>query len=100
MSSRNLILLLSALEVLAILPIASVPALLPDFIAAWGLTNAEAGWLAGVYYLGYMLVVAPAVTLTDRFDARIVFAIGCALTGLFTLAFAIFADGFWSGFVL
>ena len=99
MSSRQLILLLSALEVLAILPIASVPALLPDFIAAWNLTNAEAGWLAGVYYFGYMLLVAPAVTLTDRFDARVIFALGCAVTGLATLAFAFLADGFWSGFV-
>ncbi len=99
MSSRQLILLLSALEVLAILPIASVPALLPDFIAAWDLTNTEAGWVAGVYYLGYMLLVAPAVTLTDRYDARLVFALGCAVTGLATLAFAAFADGFWSGFV-
>lgn len=100
MSSRQLILLLSALEVLAILPIASVPALLTDFIAAWGLTNTEAGWLAGVYYLGYMLLVAPAVTLTDRYDARTIFALGCAVTGTFTLAFAFFADGFWSGFML
>lgn len=99
MSSRHLILLLSALEVLAILPIASVPALLPDFIAAWGLTNTEAGWVAGVYYLGYMLLVAPAVTLTDRYDARIVFVLGCAVTGIATLAFAAFADGFWSGFI-
>ena len=39
MASRNLIFLISALEVLAILPIASFPALMPDFIAAWGLTN-------------------------------------------------------------
>ncbi len=100
MSSRQLIFLLSALEVLAILPIASVPALLPDFIADWNLTNTEAGWLAGVYYFGYMLLVAPAVTITDRYDARIIFVIGCAVTGLLTLAFAIFADGFWSGFVL
>lgn len=100
MSSRQLILLLSALEVLAILPIASVPALLPDFIAAWNLSNTEAGWLAGVYYFGYMLLVAPAVTITDRYDARNVFVIGCAVTGLFTLAFAVFADGFWSGFIL
>ncbi|WP_370156765.1 MFS transporter [Ferrovibrio sp.] len=100
MSSRQLILLLSALEVLAILPIASFPALLPDFIAAWDLTNTEAGWIAGVYYLGYMLLVTPAVTLTDRYDARLVFVIGCTVTGLSTLAFAAFADGFWSGFLL
>ncbi|MFN4163758.1 MAG: MFS transporter [Ferrovibrio sp.] len=100
MSSRRLILLLSALEVLAILPIASFPALLPDFIAVWGLTNTEAGWIAGVYYLGYMLLVTPAVMLTDRIDARLIFIIGSAVTGISTLAFAAFADGFWSGLLL
>lgn len=100
MSSRQLILLLSALEVLAILPIASFPALMPDFISAWELTNTEAGWIAGVYYLGYMLLVTPAVTLTDRYDARLIFVLGCAVTGISTIAFALFADGFWSGFIL
>jgi MFS family permease len=100
MSSRRLILLLSALEVLAILPIASFPALLPDFIAVWGLTNTEAGWIAGVYYLGYMLLVTPAVMLTDRIDARLIFIIGSAVTGISTLAFAAFADDFWSGLLL
>ncbi|WP_374300268.1 MFS transporter [Ferrovibrio sp.] len=100
MSSRRLILLLSALEVLAILPIASFPALLPDFIAAWGLSNTEAGWIAGIYYLGYMLLVTPAVMLTDRVDARVIFIIGSAVTGISTLAFAVFADDFWSGLLL
>lgn len=100
MSSRRLVLLLSALEVLAILPIASFPALLPDFIAVWGLTNTEAGWIAGVYYLGYMLLVTPAVMLTDRIDARLIFIIGSAVTGVSTLAFAAFADDFWSGLLL
>lgn len=100
MSSRNLIFLLAGLEVLGILPIASFPALMPDFIAAWGLTNTEAGWIAGVYYLGYMLAVTWAVMLTDRIDARLVFAAGAVVTGLSTIAFAVFADGFWSGFIL
>lgn len=100
MSSRNLIFLLAALEVLAILPIASFPALMPDFIALWGLSNTEAGWIAGIYYLGYMLVVTHAVMLTDRFDARLVFAAGAVLTGISTAGFGLLADGFWSGLLL
>lgn len=100
MSSRNLIFMLAALEVLAILPIASFPALMPDFIAIWGLSNTEAGWIAGIYYLGYMLVVTHAVMLTDRFDARLVFAAGAVLTGISTVGFAVLADGFWSGLLL
>ena len=100
MSPRQLILLLAALEVLAILPIASFPALMPTFIEAWNLNNTEAGWIAGVYYLGYMLLVAPAVTLTDRYDARNIFVLGSAVTGVATVAFAFLADDFWSGFLL
>ncbi len=100
MSSRHLIFLLAALEVLAILPIASFPALMPEFIALWGLSNTEAGWIAGIYYLGYMLAVTHAVMLTDRFDARLVFAAGAVLTGISTVGFAVLADGFWSGMAL
>jgi uncharacterized MFS-type transporter YbfB len=43
-----------------------VPALLPQFIATWSLSNAEAGWLAGMMSAGYMAAVLPLVALTDR----------------------------------
>jgi len=47
-----------------------IPALLPQFIDAWSLTNTQAGWLAGMVSAGYMLAVVPLVTLTDRQPAR------------------------------
>jgi len=97
---RRLILLLSALGVFAILPNSSFPALVPEFIAAWDLSNTEAGWIAGIYYLGYMVSVATAMLLTDRYDAKRIFMAGCVLAGGSTLIFAGFAEGFWSGVVL
>lgn len=97
---RRLILLLSTLGVFGILPNSSFPALVPDFIAAWQLSNTEAGWIAGIYYLGYMLSVATAMWLTDRIDAKWVFLTGCLLAGGSTLIFAFLADGFWSALLL
>ena len=73
---------------------------LPAGRIGYSLSNTEAGWIAGIYYLGYMLLVTPAVMLTDRIDARLIFIVGSAVTGVSTLAFAAFADDFWSGLLL
>ena len=39
-------------------------------------------------------------TLTDRIDARVVLLCGSIVSGLATLAFGVFADGFWSGTII
>src|SRR3954469_25347595 len=53
-------------EILSLAGFSTVPALLPQFIEAWSLTNTQAGWLAGIVSAGYMLAVVPLVSLTDR----------------------------------
>ncbi|MCP5372139.1 MAG: MFS transporter [Hyphomicrobiales bacterium] len=72
------------------------PALLPGLVAAWGLSNTDAGWIAGVYFAGYAAAVAVLVTLTDRVDARRVFLGGALATALAMAGFAWLAQGFWS----
>jgi predicted MFS family arabinose efflux permease len=72
------------------------PALLPRFIAEWGLTNREAGWITGLFYLAYTISVPVLVTLTDRIDPRSVYLSGVALTVASHAGFALFADGFWA----
>jgi len=67
---------------------------------AWGLSAAEGGLMASGYAFGYMLAVPVLTTLTDRIDARIVLLCGSIVSGLATLAFGIFADGFWSGTII
>jgi predicted MFS family arabinose efflux permease len=57
-------------EILGLAGYSTVPALLPQFIEAWSLTNTQAGWLAGIVSAGYMLAVVPLVSLTDRQSAR------------------------------
>ncbi|MBV8397413.1 MAG: hypothetical protein JOZ17_01580 [Acetobacteraceae bacterium] len=53
-------------EILGLAGFSIVPALLPQFIETWSLTNTQAGWLAGIVSAGYTLVVIPLVSLTDR----------------------------------
>ncbi|CAA7616211.1 Permease of the major facilitator superfamily [Candidatus Terasakiella magnetica] len=83
-------------EVLTMVGVFSFPALLPGFVAEWGLTNTEAGWISGVIFAGYTLAVPVLTTLTDRIDAKRVYLGGAVLAALSCLGFAWWAQGFWS----
>ncbi len=74
------------------------PALLPDLMPQWGLTNTEAGWITASFYAAYMLSVPVLVTLTDRVDAKRVYLFGVACTIVGHALFALYAEGFWSAF--
>ena len=69
-------------EVLGLAGYSTVPALLPQFIEAWSLTNTQAGWLAGIVSAGYMLAVVPLVSLTDRQPARRIYLASSTLSAL------------------
>src|SRR5215470_14118125 len=66
-------------EILGLAGYSIVPALLPQFIQAWSLTNTQAGWLAGIVSAGYMIAVIPLVSLTDRRPARQIYLASGAL---------------------
>ena len=72
------------------------PALLPEMMRRWSLSNSEAGWITAILYAAYMVSVPVLVTLTDRLDAKRVylFGVGCSVLG--HLLFGLLADGFWS----
>lgn len=74
----------------------SVAALIPTLIPAWGLTNTEAGWISGIYYAAYTVVVPLLSSLTDRVDAKRIYLASVALTALAFVGFAWAATGFWS----
>ena len=81
-----------------LLPHVTLSANLAQYLMpAWGLSAAEGGLMASGYAFGYMLAVPLLTTLTDRIDARIVLLCGSIVSGLATVAFGIFANGFWSG---
>jgi predicted MFS family arabinose efflux permease len=71
-----------AAEITGLAGFSIVPALLPQFIEAWSLTNTQAGWLAGITSAGYMLVVIPLVSLTDRRPARQLYLASSVLSAL------------------
>jgi len=76
------------------------PALLPDMMARWSLSNTEAGWITASFYGAYMLAVPVLVTLTDRIDPKRVYLFGVGCTVLAHGLFAGLADGFWSALLL
>jgi predicted MFS family arabinose efflux permease len=71
-----------AAEILGLAGFSIVPALLPQFIETWSLTNTQAGWLAGIASAGYMVAVIPLVSLTDRRPARQLYLASSALSAL------------------
>ena len=71
-------------------------ALLPDLRDLWGLSNAEAGVIGGMFFAGYVGTVSLWTALTDRVDGRRVYAAGAALTAAGGAGFALFVDGFAS----
>jgi predicted MFS family arabinose efflux permease len=71
-----------AAEILGVAGYSIVPALLPQFIETWSLTNTQAGWLAGMVSAGYMFAVLPLVGLTDRWPARRIYLTSSTLSAL------------------
>jgi MFS family permease len=74
----------------------ALPALLPTYMTRWNLTATEAGWLVGVFFAAYVVMVPILLSLTDRVPARRIYLLGTGVTMLAHLCFALLADGFWS----
>ena len=86
-------------QVLAMLGAFAFPALLPTFVTEWQLSNTRAGWINGVYFAAYALTVPLFSGMTDRTDARFVFAAGALTTATAGAGFMLLAQGFWSATV-
>jgi predicted MFS family arabinose efflux permease len=84
-----------------LLPHVALSAILAQHLMpAWRLSAAEGGLMASGYAFGYMLAVPVLTTLTDRIDARVVLLCGSIVSGLATIAFGFFAEGFWSAIAI
>lgn len=97
---RRLIVTMCTAEVLTMAGVFAFPALLPQFSVAWELSAAAAGWIAGVYFVGYAVAAVVLLTLTDRCDARLVYLGGALVTAAGAAAFALSANGFWTALAL
>lgn len=79
---------------------AAYPAFLPLLRDAWHLSGAQAGFVGGAFFFGYMLAVPLLSGITDRLDARSVFAFSCALAAAGIAGFALLAQGVVSAALL
>ena len=97
-SGLRLVLVVCAAQVFVQLGAGFWPALLPQMMQLWQLTNSEAGWITAIFFGTYMVSVPVLVTLTDKVDAKKVYLFGVACTVAGHLLFGLCADGFWSAF--
>jgi MFS family permease len=87
-------------ELVSMTGFAAYPAFLPQLRTAWAMSGAEAGFVGGAFFFGYMLAVPFLSGITDRVDARAVFAASTLLAAAGTAGFALIADGVLSGALL
>jgi len=71
-------------------------ALLPALRDAWGMSNAEAGIVSGMFFAGYIGTVSLWTALTDRVDARRIYLAGRILAAAGSAGFGFIAHGFAS----
>lgn len=72
------------------------PAMVAVFQSAWSLSNAELGWIAEVYFAGYVVAVPVLTGLTDKIDPRRIIIASLILGVFATAGFARSASGLWS----
>jgi len=68
------------------------PIYLIDLQSLWNLSNSEAGWVSGSFYIGYVIATPFLVSLTDTFDARKLYFFSSLLGCLGLLLFSFFAS--------
>lgn len=85
-----------AAEILALFGFSTFQALIPAFQTEWQLSNTDAGLISGVYFAGYVAAVPVLTSLTDRIAPRQVLLVSLGLTAAASLAFAFWAEGFWT----
>ena len=85
--------LICTAHILGMIPFAAYPALIPILQLEWSATSTEIGWVAGIYFGGYLLAVIFLVPLTDRVDSRRIYLVSMTITIFALLAFAFFTKG-------
>lgn len=83
-------------HILSMLGFATYAALLPQLRDEWGMSNAEAGIVSGMFFGGYIGTVSLWTALTDRVDGRKVYFAGSALAAMGSAGFGFAVQGFAS----
>ena len=89
-------------QMISMVSFAIWPIYLIDLQIQWNLSNSEAGWISGAFYIGYVIATPFLVSLTDTYDARKLYSISCIIGSAGLLLFSLFATNainasiFWS----
>ena len=67
---------------------------------AWGLSSAQAGLIQSAWHVGYLVSLFSVGFLADRYGAKRIFLAASIAACASGLAYALFADGFASAFLL
>ncbi len=95
-SGRGAALLLCGALVFGLAGNMTFQALVPELSTALRLSKTEVGWVSSVNYLAYAAAAPFLVGLTDRVDARLVMAVGLAVSVVAGLGSALFLADFLS----
>jgi MFS family permease len=98
-SPARLIATICLAEAICMAAFSAFATLLPMLAPEFGLSNTQAGLISGIVLGGYMVGVALLGPLTDRMDARRVYAVSAFVAAAGALGFALFARGFWTALV-
>ena len=95
----QLTLLMCVAETLSMTGFAAYTTLLPALQKEWALSNSEAGLISGIFYAGYVVATPVLTSLTDRIDARRVYALAALVSLTGAAGFMLFAQGLWTALV-
>jgi MFS family permease len=74
--------------------------LLPRLQDEWGMNNAQAGFISGMFFAGYMAAVPLLTSLTDRRDARRIYLVSSLVAAASLAGFALWVEGVKSAALL
>jgi MFS family permease len=86
-------------EVLSMAAFSAFPALLPVLAGEFALNNSQAGLISGTVLGGYMAAAPFCGALSDKVDARRVYAVAALVAAIGAWGFAFVASGFWSALI-
>lgn len=89
---QKITLVMLASQILALLGFATYAVALIAVQNEWGLSNFQSGLIASSFFLGYILVVPFASSLSDRIDAKRIYLIGGFLSALGLFGFGCLAN--------
>ncbi|WP_227938906.1 MFS transporter [Alkalihalobacillus deserti] len=97
---KRLLWLLSIAQFLVMQVWFNYSSIIPVIEDEWKLTSSESGIILAFFHIGYVLAVIFYSFLISAYNPKYSFVFGAFLAGFSGLAFAFFAEGFWSALLL